>query len=188
MAGVVLEIALGDELSGALARLAAAGADLTPAMEDIAGHLEGETRDRFEEERDPLGVPWRPSRRVLGLDGSKDGHGPFQKDGQTLTLTGDLRSSIRSNAGRDFAEAGPEASGGAARYAAIHQFGGRITPKQGREGKDGKRPALNFGGRMVAAVVIPARPYLGWTDADTAYALDTLVGLFGRALDGGAPA
>lgn len=176
--GVTVGITIREDVTAALNRLAAAGSDLTRPMKDIAGHLADETRERFETGRDPSGRPWKPSRRVLGLDGSKDGkdgrsHGPHRQDGQTLVDTGDLLASIREDWGSDYAAAGPEASGGAAVYAKIHQFGGKITPRD-REGKDGARPALKVGGRYLASVTIPARPYLGFTDADADYVVEAL--------------
>lgn len=146
MAGLSITIELGGDLKDGLARLRAAGTDLTPAMQDIAVYLAASTRRRFESETGPDGKRWSPSRRVR------------EEGGQTLTLSGDLRGSIRPAWGPDFAAAGPERSGGAGVYAAIHQFGGAIRPKNKR--------ALSFGGRVVAAVRMPARPYLGFSDAD----------------------
>lgn len=188
MAGIDVSIEVREDVTLALKRLIAAGTDLTPAMGDIAGHLADQTRERFETGRAPDGVPWKPSRRVLGLDGSKTGYGPHRPNGQTLVDTGDLLASIREDWGSDFAAAGPEKSGGAAVYAAIHQFGGKITPKAGREGKDGHAPALRFGGRMLASVTIPARPYLGFTDEDADYALEALAVYLGAAIYGGGEA
>lgn len=168
MAGIDVEISLRDDVSAALDRLAKAGADMTPAMRAIAGHLAAETEERFETERAPSGLPWKKSQRAL------------DEGGQTLTLHGDLRSSITFNYGRDFAEAGPERSGGAGVYAAIHQFGGTIKAKNGR--------ALTFGGRLVASVSIPARPYLGFTDADADFVVDELAALVTASMTGAGPA
>jgi len=80
--------------------------------------------------------------------------------------TGDLLSSITESWTTNEAAVGAEASGGAAIYAAIHQFGGTITPR--------KAGALSFGGKLFASVTIPARPYLGFTDADADYAVAAL--------------
>lgn len=182
---IVIDAKLTENLSAALGRAIEAAIDLTPAMRDIAGHLADETRERFETGKGPDGVPWRPSRRVLGLDGSREGHGPFRPDGQTLVDTGDLLASIRESWSRDEAAAGPEASGGAAIYAAIHQFGGTITPKAGREGKDGHAPALKVGGRYLSSVVIPARPYLGFTAADGEYATQVIADHLAKSLGSG---
>ena len=142
--------------------------DLSPAMAAIAGHLESSTRQRFEAQRGPNGTAWIPSRRAL-----EDG-------GRTLVDKGDLLGSIRGTSGDDFAAVGSEASAGAAAYAAIHQFGGRITPTVGKK-------ALNtpFGPR--AAVVIPARPFLG-LDTEDIDEIDLIVTDFlGDALNGATP-
>ena len=153
------------DAAAALDRLVAAAADLTPAMGDIAGHLADETRERFETGIGPDGVPWKPSQRVLE-------HG-----GKTLVDRGDLLASIKEDWGADYAAAGPEASGGAAVYARIHQEGGTIEPRHGK--------ALSFGGRLVARVTIPARPYLGFTDADADYVVQAIGDHLVRGLSGG---
>lgn len=154
-------IDLGETLSAALDRAIAAGEDLSVPMGDIAGELVKQTKFRFETTTDPLGVPWKPSRRAI------------EEQGLTLNDSGDLKSSIKENWGKDFAEAGPERSAGAGRYAAIHQFGGTIVPRF--------KQALSFGGRLVARVVIPARPYLGWTPDAESYAIDALGAHLARA-------
>lgn len=164
--GIAVDITYRDDVSAALTRAIEAAIDLTPVMRDIAGHLADTTRERFETERGPGGVPWKPSRRAQ------------DEGGQTLTDRGDLRGSIRENWGADFAEAGPERSGGAAIYAAIHQFGGTIRPKA--------KKALSFGGRVVAAVVIPARPYLGFDQVNADYTVDAIGRHLAHALGGGA--
>lgn len=169
MAGVSFSIGVDDGVGFALQAAANAAIDLTPAMRDIAGHLASAARNRFETGTSPLGIPWKKSARAI------------EEGGQTLVDTSDLRDSIKPNWGRDFAEAGPQANGGARRYAAIHQFGGTIRPRKAR--------ALRFGGRLVSQVVIPARPYLGISEASERYAIDALLGHIGRALSGrGAPA
>lgn len=154
MDGVTLDIAIREDVTVALGRLAEMGEDMTPVMKDIAGHLADTTRERFETEADPTGRKWIPSRRVVE-------HG-----GKTLTLTGDLGNSITEDWGPDFAAAGPERSGGAGVYALIHQTGGEIRPRE--------KKALSFGGRIVARVIIPARPYVGFTDVNADYAIGAL--------------
>lgn len=154
MAGLETRIVLEETLSAGLSRMIAAGSDLTPAMAEIANHLAFTTRLRFETQKGPDGTPWKPSRRVL------------EEGGETLTDRGDLRGSIAARWGKDFAEAGPERSGGAAVYAAIHQTGGRITAKKGK--------ALSFAGKLFAAVVIPARPYLGFDERNRATIVEIL--------------
>lgn len=159
-APIDISFEIDDTVSAAIDQAIAGIADMTPVMKDIAGELDAQTRLRFEEGKSPAGVPWKPSERVKE-------HG-----GQTLVLSGDLANSIRPDWGADYAAAGPEASGGAAVYAAIHQFGGTIVPRH--------KQALAFGGRIVSRVVMPARPYLGWNDETQAYAVDTLSAYIAR--------
>lgn len=154
MPGFDVEISVSQNVTVALQSAIDAAIDLTPVMGDIAGHLADTMRDRFETSTTPDGVPWVPSQRV------KD-HG-----GKTLVLSGDLMNSITEDWGADYAAAGPEASGGAAIYAKIHQTGGTIRAKA--------KKALSFAGRIVAAVRIPARPYAGWNDTNSAYVVDTI--------------
>lgn len=144
--GLEIRIDLEENLSAALGRAITAGADLTPAMKEIANHLEATTKRRFDQEQAPDGTPWKPSKRAI------------EKGSRTLTDRGYLKASIGSDWGRDYAAAGPERSGAAAIYAAIHQFGGTIKPK--------KAQALSFGGRVYSKVVLPARPYLGFDEVN----------------------
>lgn len=166
--GFSVAIGVDDGLGFALDRAIAAGLDLTPAMRDIAGALEKEAAKSFELERSPIGIPWKKSQRAI------------EEGGRTLQDSGDLLGSLASNWGKDFAEAGPEASGGAARYAAIHQFGGTIRPRRAK--------ALRVGNRFFGAVKIPARPYLGWNDALERYTVDTLIAHIARAFRAGGEA
>ena len=168
------------DVGAGLARLVELGRDATPAMAEIAGLLEVETQLRFQSETAPDGAKWKPSLRVTGYTAA-DGTKVPGDGGQTLTLHGYLRRSIRSNFGGDFAEAGPEASGPAAIYARIHQEGGRITPRESVLQTALKTP---FGYR--AAVTIPARQYLGWNADMEAETLDILRRHAAEALGGGA--
>lgn len=125
-----------------------AAEDMSPAFMAIAAHLEDAIRTRILETNvAPDGTPWKPSQRAL------------EQGGPTLVKSRDLHSSINSDFGRDFAAAGPETGYGAAIYAAIHQFGGTIRPKEGK-----RALSTPFGPR--GAVVIPARPYVGLSEHD----------------------
>lgn len=172
---IVISLAIDDPLSDVLGRAMAGSDDLTPAMKDIAVHLESATRLRFETGKGPGGKPWKPSRRVA--ETAVGSRGPQRPTGQTLVDSGDLKSSITSRYGDDFAEVGSERSFGSAIYAAIHQFGGVIRPKT--------KKALSFGGRLYAQVTMPARPYLGFDDDDREAIVDILrryvAGLLGGA-------
>lgn len=166
--GILVDITFSENLAAALRQGAAAGRDLSPAMKEIAAYLERVHRMRFETETGPDGRRWKPSERAR------------DEGGRTLTLSGDLASSIGSGYGPAFAEVGPERSFGAAVYAAIHQFGGTIRAKAGR--------ALSFGGRIFASVTIPARPYVGFSDADQDEMTEILTGFLRRAFASGGAA
>lgn len=166
--GFPVSFELREDVTAALDALARAGVELRTPMKDIAGHLADTTRDRFETQTSPAGVPWKKSERAIA-----DG-------GQTLVDSGDLLASIAERWGDDFAEAGPEASGGGAVYAGIHQDGGTIRAKNGK--------ALSFAGRLVASVTIPKREYVGFTDENADYAVATLAGHLARAMSAGGAA
>lgn len=166
--GFSVAIGIDDGLGFALDQAIQAGLDLTPAMRDIAGALEDRARQSFEDQRSPIGVPWKKSARAI------------EEGAQTLIDSGDLLGSMASNWGKDFAEAGPEASGGAARYAAIHQFGGTIRARLAK--------ALKVGKRFFASVKIPARAYLGWDEPTERYAVDALIEHIARAFRRGGEA
>lgn len=140
--GIEIRHEVDDGLSAAIGRAIAAGTDMTPAMMEIASHLESTHRLRFETSTGPDGRKWKPSQRAL------------EEGGKTLVLTTDLQTSVKADYGPTFAAVGPERSFGAAVYAAIHQFGGVIRPKV--------KKALSFGGRVLAKVTIPPRPYVGF--------------------------
>lgn len=139
-----IDISIDENVSVALARIAALGADLTPQMAQIAQLLGTETRLNFVKQSAPDGTPWAITERKR-LDPSAS----------ILRLKGDLSGSIREEWGKDFAAAGPEKSGGAAVYAALHQFGANIVAKVGK--------ALKTPFGLKRSVRIQARPYLGFT-------------------------
>lgn len=147
MTGVRFRIGVDDEpVRDALARLLAAGEDLTPAMDAIGGALVLSTEERFEFERAPGGSPWPPSIRAL-LTG-----------GKTLSESGRLGDSITHEADSDSVRVGTNV-----RYAKTHQFGATIRAKTAK--------TLAFfipglGWRRKVSVRIPPRPFLGIDDDD----------------------
>ena len=153
------------EVAGALGRLIALGKSPGPALQEVAALGEASTRLRFRTETGPDGQRWAPSLRAQ-LAG-----------GRTLTQDGHLAGSISSQAGQDFAEWGVNR-----RYAAIHQFGGVI---RARSAGGLKFRLPNGGFAVVAAVRMPARPYLGVNDDDRADILDVFARHIGGAVDAG---
>lgn len=146
MTGVRIEVDDATVKAG-LAQLAARGADLRPVLQAIGARLVANTLGRFEDGRDPAGVPWKRSARAK------------RQAGQTLIDSGRLRSSITFRL--------PSATslevGTNVVYAAVHQFGATIRPKA--------KKALRFnipgvGWRQAAEVKIPPRPFLGFSADD----------------------
>lgn len=129
-------------LDGIIGRLT----DKRPMLEDIGAELESSTLERFVTNVGPDGQPWKPSLRAK------------LKGGRTLVDKGmaGLQGSVHYVVdGQDAVEVG--AGGNAAKYAAIHQTGGRITAK----GKPLMFTLASGAFIQIDAVEIPARPYLG---------------------------
>ncbi len=143
MSGVKLHIAIDDrQINAALDRLIAVGQHPRAVMKDIAADGRRSTQDRFIDGVAPDGSSWEPNKQ-----GTK-----------TLVASRILLGSITRESGDDYAEWGTNKI-----YAAIHQFGGVIRPKN--------KPYLTFklpggGFRRVKQVTIPARPYLGINEDD----------------------
>jgi len=178
MAGASLniQIAIDDRaIRAALGRLIKAGADLKPAFAEIGEYLDLATRQRFDREQAPDGSPWEPlsetTLRRKMLKGVKRGRGQKRRRlttraGNTkagaitrlahasiLVESGDLRDTLRYHATADSLEFGTDR-----KYGATHQFG------------DKKRN-------------IPARPFLGLSDADRAEIVSILREHLARAME-----
>lgn len=138
--------------------------DMTPALRGIGEYLAGSSQDRFGSQTAPDGSAWTPLSKWY-----RDGKSANQD--KILTLRGYLRSSVHWQVMPDQVLVGSNLE-----YAAIHQFGGIIRPKQAK--------ALKVGGRVVSQVKIPARPYLGISTDDAteseALVADYLAGAFKR--------
>ncbi|HEX7820639.1 MAG TPA: phage virion morphogenesis protein [Sphingobium sp.] len=153
-------------LDRALSAAIKGGADMSRPMGEIAEEWLEHVHDRFEAERDPLGMPWA-KRRDHGEEGAAT-H-------KLLQHKGNLLRAVVPEFGPDFATIGVLKTAGPARYARIHNEGGTIVPKNGK--------ALSFGGRFVAKVVMPKRQYIGFGDAERRSVVDIL-GDFMRDLFG----
>lgn len=146
MSGVTLNVTLEDSAAlAALGRLAKAGTELEPLMDEIGAGLVTSTQLRFERGEAPDGSAWTHSIRAR------------EQGGQTLIDSGHLRDSITHAAGPSQVEVGTNVL-----YAALHQLGGAIKAKA--------KPRLTFkiGDRFIskAQVTIPARPFIGLSAGD----------------------
>lgn len=127
-----------------------AGSDMTPVNRDISEVLRAGMELAFDREADPnTGQKWKPLHPMTIEEREVAGNWP----GKILQRSGRLVSSLTIESGPDFAAAGTNVV-----YAAIQNFGGKITPKKGS--------ALKFGGGFFASATIPARPFAGiWPES-----------------------
>lgn len=125
----------------------------TAILDDLGNYLVNEAISRFENEQAPDGTGWKKSHRAETTGG------------KTLTLSGLLRDSITHEVSAARLEVGT-----AKKEAAIHQFGGEIKPKSA------DALAFRIGGHLILAkkVTMPARPFLGFTDADETEAVNII--------------
>lgn len=121
------------------------GQDLTPLMRHLGEYFVDETNDRFDEERAPDGTAWEKSKSATDA-GRK-----------TLNKDSVLRKSINYKHDAHGVRWGTNR-----KYAAIHQFGGVIKPK------NGKYLTFPIGDSWVKvkSVTIEKREYLGVNDDD----------------------
>jgi phage virion morphogenesis protein len=157
----MIEFRFSEDLSKRLAAAEKALVDFTPAMAAIADLMRSDAVIAFETETGPDGLRWKPSRRAI------------EEGGLTLTDTGHLRQSITAVSDNRSATIGTNLI-----YAAIHQNGGRITPRSGR--------ALRTPAGPRGAVNMPARPFLGFSPASVGAIEDILGRHIAKAM--GAPA
>ena len=166
--GLVLEVDTLDALSPVLRRLRAAASDLTEPMAKASDVMLEATHERFDEGRGPLGIPWQKSQAAI------------EEGRKTLIKSGDLRRSIDSTSGKDYAAVAVDRIGDVTDYAHVHQWGATIRPR--------KKKALRTPYGPRGSVTIPARPYLGFSD-DEIMAIDRiLVRHLLSAMNGGAAA
>jgi phage virion morphogenesis protein len=155
----------------ALRDLSARAVNLRPALKEIGEDLVASTKDRFNTSTGPDGQRWEPNSEttVLGyLAGVKGAYG--KKNGLTqkgmkallgkkpLVRDGYLQDTLNYQVDGDTLLVGSPQ-----KYAAVQQFGA----KQGEFGQ-------NRRGRPIPYGDIPARPFLGVSDADQRSILETL--------------
>lgn len=166
MTGAALDVQIDDrEAKRAFTALQRLMADTTPVMTAIGVGLRRNVHDRFMDAADPDGKPWAPLNP--GYAAIKRGPGILRGAG----AAGGLMGSITSRATKDSVEVGSNKV-----YAAIHQFGGTIRPK------DATHLIFEMAGGLVHAtsVTIPARPYLGVGPLDEQVITETLTDALDR--------
>lgn len=186
MAGASIRIEVDDkDIAAGIARLVEAGRDLAPVMDAIGGASLFTTQRRFESQSAPDGGKWAPF-----APSTLKRMNPRRNPPQLLRDRGRLYDSLTFISDDSSAEVGTNVV-----YAGIHQFGGEI-PRPERESsatfiyaaqgagrtKKGKRVGskLRFAKASTRAktkhtrdftvpehtIRIPARPYLGISEAD----------------------
>lgn len=123
-------------LAGVCRRAVGKIRDLQNAAEEVGEALVSSARERFETGESPSGEKWKESERVK------------KKGGTTLRDKSHLYNSIGYKASPNMVAVGaPKPSAGSpVEYAAIHQFGGETGRNH--------------------SVDMPARPYIGISEAD----------------------
>lgn len=152
-------------MSEMLERIADIGQHPARVLSAVGEQMIKSTQERFHQQAGPDGSPWAPLRPDYAAS---------KTDQRILFRTGELFGSISA-----FVDGRRLVWGSHLSYAATHQFGATIVPQGGK-----KSLAFKIGGREVFAkkVVIPARPYLGFTAEDRQTVLDELEEFLGRAL------
>ncbi len=137
------------EVREALAKLQRRLGDLTPVMHDIGQALVEGMRARLRDGRDVEGRPFAPNSPVTLAR---------KRGARPLVDSGMMASQFAYQAGRDFVEAGSNAV-----QAATLHFGAR----RGAHGKTRRGAPIPWGD-------IPARPFVGVSEADRRDILDIL--------------
>lgn len=129
-------------------------------LQAVGAYGVSSTQQRFIDQKNPEGLPWKKSRRAA------------TGGGQTLRKSTRLFQSFVSSATASAVEWGTNVA-----YAGIHHFGGVIKAKNA---KNLMFRGLNGGFTSVKQVVIPARPYLGINAIDA----QRITQVAGKWLDG----
>ena len=134
----------------------------------LARLIQQQTRRRIEEEKTaPSGAPWKPN-----LSGTP-----------TLYQSGALAGSIDYLVqGMQIVVGAPAEPQNGKPYAAIHQFGGTIRPKNGAALKFWWQSGGFVDFAVVKSVKMPARPYLGVSEANAREITDTAARFIRKAL------
>lgn len=145
-----------DEITAVLDRLSRSLTDMTPVMQDIGELLVESTKQRFGEGVAPDGTSWAPK--------SETTIEAYKRRGDRVDFrplfgpSGRLSSEIFSKAGADSVEWGSSLI-----YAAVMQFGAA----KGEFGRNARGGSIPWG-------TIPARPFLGLSDADRTMVMETI--------------
>lgn len=183
------------EINAALTRVAKAGGDTSALMAEISGAMLFSVQRRFETETSPDGAAWPRHAPRTAKARQKRSRQNAPVTPKILRDSNRLYSSIISEASSDAAAVGTNLV-----YAAIHQKGGSITQypqsrlvrfrKVGRQTRFAKKAHKRAYDRPVTygerTIVIPARPYLGFSEEDRIEILSIAEAHFEAAIGGAA--
>lgn len=157
MSGVAISITVDDrQVRKQFDGLARLMDNTTPVMAAIGTGLVEGTHQRFITQTDPDGAAWAPLNRD---------YAEGKRNSRILTESGRLRDSITDHASAREVHVGTNVI-----YAAIHQLGGTIVPK------NATHLYFRMGGRLIKAdkVTLPARPFLGISRDDETMISETV--------------
>jgi phage virion morphogenesis protein len=163
MSGISISVTIDDKaVRRAFLQLEKLMANTTPVMRAIGVGLVSSTHMRFVTQTDPEGQAWHALNPEYAAG---------KRNSRILTESGRLRDSINAQAGNDQVTVGTNVI-----YAAIHQLGGTIKPK------NASHLYFRIGGRLVMAnsVTLPARPFLGISKDDETEIAEIVFGFLER--------
>lgn len=158
MTGAAIEIRVdSDKVSAGLSQLLSRLENPDGFLRGVSEELTNSTKDRFETQTDPDGLPWQHLSPTTVIKRLSEGAVPLNILRSNKSGAASLSASIRPYYGQGW--------GGVATvtpHAAIHQFGGTIN-RPARVGK-----VFNHKKASVRAytIRIPARPFLGLSEDD----------------------
>lgn len=165
-----------DQITAALADALSRLDDMSQIMNAVGGMMRDQTKDRFAEHRAPDGSVWaaRSPVTLAAYDRRAKQDGGVKSWGGVLHYSGQLGGNIHHSYGPDFAEVGSSEP-----YAAAMQFGAV-------KGSLGAYWYTSKTGKSVDASspwgTIPARPFLGISDANSTDILDLISDALAAAL------
>lgn len=149
-----------------LGELAKRCSNLQPAMKEIGEEIVASTKRRFADGVAPDGTPWAANSTETTIPFYLGAFGGSHKKDGSLSKTGAARSAakkpltgetkaLRTKINYQLDGTSGVRIGSPMEYAAMQQFGGTTSPSS-----------------MIPGKTIPARPFLGLSDADTSNILD----------------
>lgn len=151
-----------------LARMSALVANPAPLLRIIGMRLVSSTQRRFDTSTAPDGSEWAALNPA---------YAQVRRPGPILVQSGSLRDSVHAEAVGSVLRVGSSMI-----YAAVHQFGAVIRPRQARA--LAFRMGANNGLFLLGKVRIPARPYLGISAEDEMVIIEDCEAAMMRALGG----